>query len=305
MPEATAVPAPVQEPIKAPPQQPPQGAAALAVEDVKKEAQLVDDPYEYDLDIKGQKQKIKFTGKDQMKAVLQKALYADQTIKDAVQARKGAESLMQKIKTADGLKEVLRDPEIAFDLKKFVLDEVRAMMDDERLSPEEREARQNKTELQKLKEWKAQQEQVEADKVKQEKINKEATVVRGQIIDAMKKYPDIPQTQATMDACILNMRAAFKRFGKHITPEQAMTVYSQQYWTSLSKVLETMEPDVMVKKFGQKAFDRIQKFKLDQLKEKMNPNKNSLTKDEVDVKKKKNLTEKEYDKIFQQRIAGL
>jgi len=298
MPDA---PAPVvAEPTKpAPVPTGSEGAAAL----VDPPAPVADDPYEVELDVKGQKQKIKFANKDQLKAVLQKALYADQTIKDATQAKKGAAELMAKLKTPQGLREVLADPDINVDVKRFALGVVQEMMDDEKLTPEQREARAAAKERDELKAWKEQREKQEQDAVQAEKNKKLMAQVSGEIITAMKKYPDIPQTQATMDACIQNMRAAFRRFGKHLTAEQAMSVYSEQYWTSLHSIIDKMEPDAIVKRFGQKTLDKIQKLKLQELKDKTNPA-HKAPAASVEVSKKKHLTEKEYDKHFQ-TLAGL
>ena len=303
MPEAPAAPAPVvQEPTKLPAPDPkPEGAAALK-DAPGTPAPITDDPYEVELDVKGQKQKIKFANKDQLKAVLQKALYADQTIKDATQAKKGAAELIAKLKTPQGLREVLADPDINVDIKKFAIGVVQEMMDDEKLTPEQREARQIAKERDELKAWREQKEKAEQDALQAEKNKKLMAQVSSEIITAMKKYPDIPQTQATMDACIQNMRAAFRRFGKHLTAEQAMSVYSEQYWTSLHSIIDKMEPDAIVKRFGQKTLDKIQKLKLAELKAKTQPGSKPVG--DVEVTKKKHLTEKEYDKHFA-GLAGL
>lgn len=303
---AAVAPTPVTaEPTKAPPViENPQGSAALTDLPKKKdESSVIDDPFEYELDVKGQKQKVKFSGKDQMKAVLQKALYADQVIKDAAQAKKGAADLMEKIKTRAGLREILSDPAIGVDINKWAIEEVQDMMEEEKLTPDQREARKAAKERDELKAWKEQRENEEKQKIQETKNQQLMKQVSSEIIEAMKKYPDIPQTQATMDACIQNMRTAFKRFGKHLTAEQAMSVYSQQYWNSLGSILDKMEPDAILKRFGQKTLDKIQKLKLQELREKTNPS-NKVPETVTETKKKKHLTEKEYDKHFQQ-LAGL
>jgi hypothetical protein len=101
------------------------------------------------------------------------------------------------------------------------------------------------------------------------------------------------------------MRAAFKRFGKHLTAEQAMSVYSEQYWTSFAHTVDKLTPEQVASRFGKfpKILDKLQKMKLDELKKKTNP---ALQKNVGDgtVKKKKHLTEKEFDKHFQE-LAGL
>ena len=288
---APAVPANIpQEPIAGTPSVTPEPQAAV-------------DPFEFDLDVKGKPQKLKFESKDQLKAVLQKALYADQVIKDASQAKKGAADLMQKMKTPQGLREVLSDPEINFDLKKFVLDEVRAMMDDEKLTPEQREAREHKTELDKLREEKKQREESEAQRIKDQRAKQMAQQMRGEIIEAMKKFPDMPQTQATMDGIIQNMRAAYKKFNMKLSAEQAMTVYANQYWKSIGSVIEKMEPEQILSRFGQKTLDKIQQLKLKELRDKTNPNGQKPVVD-LDLKKKKSVTEREFNKHFQ-KLAGL
>ena len=151
MANAPAVPAPVkQEPTKIPPPVAAgtQGAAALA-EGEPKATPIAEDPLEFELDVKGNKQKLKFANRDQLKAVLQKALYADQVIKDGVQAKKGAEAFMGKLKTKEGLLEVLRDPDVNMDVKQFAIEIVKEMMDDEKLTPEQREALQFKVRAEK------------------------------------------------------------------------------------------------------------------------------------------------------------
>ena len=258
MPDNATAPQPVtQEPTKVPPPVAAgsQGAGALAEKKIDNGPidDPLQDPYEFDdLEIKGQKQKLKFQGKDQLKAVLQKALYADQAIKDGTQAKKRAEAMMAKLKTPQGLREVLSDPAIGLDLRKFVLDEVRAMMDDERLTPEERESRDAKRERDELKQWKEQREQQEKDAAQKQKNEALANQTRKEIISAMDKFPDIPKTQATMDAVIQNMRAAFRKYGKHLTPDQAMTVYSQQYWASLQDVIGKLDADTISKDLEQR-----------------------------------------------------
>jgi len=303
MTEAPAASAPVKsEPTKIPPPvlSGSQGAGALA-EGEPKVAEV--NPLEFELDVKGQKQKLAFKNREQLVAVLQKALYADQVIKDGVQAKKGAEALMSKLKTKEGLREVLSDPEIGVDVKQWAIETVREMMDDEKLTPEQREALQFKARAEKAEKTLEQQKKEAEDKIKQEALNKQRAEMSAAIIAAMKKYPDIPQTQATMDALIMNMRAAYTRFGKHLTPDQAMSVYSEQYWSANKKIVESMTPEQLIARFGKGTLDKLQKLKLEELKAKTDPSKQ---KPSGEVSKKKHMTEKEFEKHFQSvALAGL
>lgn len=289
---APAAPAPVA----------PQGAQI--VPDTKKQDSVAVDPYDFDLDVKGKTQKLKFENKDQIKAIIQKALYADQQIKDAAQAKKGAADLIQKLKTSEGRREVFADPEIGVDIKKWALDEVREMMDDERLTPEQRDARDYKKKYEKLAAEQEARQKSEEDRVKTEKTQKMAQQMRGEIIEAMKKFPDMPQNQATMDGIIQNMRAAYKKFSMRLSAEQAMTVYANQYWKSIGSVIDKMAPEQILNRFGQKTLDKIQQLKLQELRQKMNPNAAKPNQIDPELKKKKSLSEKDFDKHFK-RLGGL
>ena len=307
MPDLAAAPAPaIVEPAIGNPVGTDAGSDLKGTATQEKPKEVVatqDDPYEFELEIKGQKQKVKFANKDLLKAALQKATYADSIIKEASQKVKGTDALMKKISTPQGLREVLADPAINLDVKKFALEVVKEMMDDEKLTPEQRENRELKSYREKNEAAIKERTEFEERQKLEEKNRAFATEIRTEIIGAMKKYPDIPQTQATMDACIMNMRAAFKRFGKHLTAEQAMTVYSQQYWTSLQQIIDNMPADKVLERFGKKTLDKIQQIKLNELKKKTDPSQKQSTGDES-IKKKKHLTEKEFEKHFQ-GLAGL
>src|SRR5580692_11308466 len=127
MPEAAV--APVADPSVTPapdPKATPAGGAPVTDKEVKDKADAAGltptvDPLEYELEIGGKKQKIKFTSREQLVAVLQKAAYSDRVIKEATQAKKGAEALMAKLKEPGGLKEVLSDPAIGMDYKKWAI----------------------------------------------------------------------------------------------------------------------------------------------------------------------------------------
>jgi hypothetical protein len=313
MPEAPAAPAPVvQEPTKLPAPDPkPEGAAALK-DAPGTPAPAADDPFEYELDIKGQKQKVKFADKKQLAAVLQKAVFADQVIKDGAQAKRGAEELIRKLKAVasgdvDALEQLMADPEFKGDTKKLGISIVQRLMEDEQLTPEQREARQIAKERDELKKWKEQQENQEKEKARKESLNKKALEVSKTIIEAMKQYPDIPQTDVTMKNVFWLMALSEQRFGKPLSPSQAMAVYSQNYWNGFLGTFNKMSDEQILGRFGQKdgrkVIERIQKLKLQELKDKTNPA-NKTPSADTPATKKKHLTEKEYDKHFA-GLAGL
>jgi hypothetical protein len=98
------------------------------------------------------------------------------------------------------------------------------------------------------------------------------------------------------------MRAAYRRFGKHLTPDQAMAVYSEQYWTSLMSTIDKMTPEQLDQRFGKKTLDKINQMKLNLLKKKMDPSKQKGG--DAPAKKKDHMTEREFEKHISQKLAG-
>lgn len=318
MADAPTAPAPTpvtQEPTKIPaPPQVSEGAAALATGNAgesKNNADpgtVIDEDQEFELDIKGQKQKVK-ANRQQLTAILQKSLYADQMIKDATQAKKGAEALQGKLKLiasgdVEAFEELMSDPDLKGDTKKLALAMVRKMMDDEQLTPEQREYRDMKKEYEAMKAEREKEHLTASEQAEKQKQTQLAMQIRGEMIDAMKAYPDLPQNQSTMDSMIQYMRANFKRFGRSLPANEAIKLVSRDYWTGVQKILDTMPPEKILERFGQKALDKIQQLRLKELRDKTEPTRNTNGQFEAN-KKKKFLTEREYEKAFAQRIAGL
>lgn len=306
----SAVPAPVtQKPVIVPPVPGSEGSGALAKGpavggEAPKDVKTVEDMLEFELDVKGQKQKLSGT-KEQVRAMLQKALYADQMIKDAAQAKKGSESLMAKLKTPQGIREVLSDPEIGVDIKSLALTWVREMMDEEKLTPEQRRLRDLENENKTIKERIESEERMKKEQAELEKTQKMAAGFREQIITAMQKFSDLPQDQATMDRCIQYMRSGYKRFGKVMSPEQAMTLVQKDFWGGISNVLKNMPAEQILERFGKETLDKLQALRLKELKGDLDPNKGQTATSGATGKKRAKLTEKEFDRNFSQRLAGL
>lgn len=310
-------PAPIaQQPTTIPPPVPQEnGAGALMDMPQPKEKvepiggapapEPVDDSQEFELDIKGQKQKVK-ANKAQLTQLLQKSLYADQMIKDATQAKRGAEAMMSKLKSGDlrQIREVFEDPAIGGDIKKIALGMVTEMMEDEKLTPEQRESREWKSKAEKYEAQEKAREEAEKQKTHEAKDEALRIKFRGEIIGAMKDYPELPQTQETMDACILNMRANYRVHGILLSAKQAMEIVSKRYWAGIQYSLGVVSPEKIYERFGQKGLDKLQSLRLKELRDKTNPA-NKAPEIGTDTKKKKYITEKEYDKAFAQRIAGL
>lgn len=302
-----------QEPTKipAPTEAGQQGAAALAEGAVKSDP-IPEDPFEFELDVKGQKQKVKFSGKDQLKAALQKAFYADQVIKEGSQAKKFTSELINKLKSGklSEVKEIFADPAIGRNFKELALEEIREAMAEEKKYEgwsEEQIKLAERARLADKYEAEAKQRE-EAERTQAEKQKREAMKQRvsGEIVEAMKKYPHIPQTPETANEMMLMMSAAYQRFGKHLTPDQAMQVIEKRYWNNLSSLMENLPPEELLKRFPKKSIDKLQEFKLGLLKDKVDPSKKKSQTDGSDSKKK-HLTEKEFEKHFNKSIglAGL
>lgn len=316
MPDLAAPAAPAPAPAADPKQ--PLPIPAKEPEKKKEEApapEAAASPYDFDIDVKGQKQKVSFKDKQEIQAIIQKAIYADQMIKNATQATKGAEAMMERIKRAkdgdySGIKEIFDDPEVGVDLKKVALSIVQDMMEDEKLSPEQRENRDLRLYKQRKEEEESKAKADAAARDKAERFKKGLAELRTTIIGELEKYPDIPKDQATFNNIIQYMQAAYRRFGKHLTVPQATALYAHQYWKGFLTTFSNLTDDQIRARFGdktgQKVIERIQKLKLAELKGKTDPSKKTPSAGSSgDDKPKKTMSEKDFEKHFSQQLAGL
>lgn len=331
MPEAPAAPAAPAAPTAPAPkpgeEAPKPGAAAPEIDPAtgkpKVEAPAAPNPYEFELEVGKEKKKVAFKGREQLVAVLQKAIYADQMTKNATQALAGAKAIVDKLALAkkgdwSGLREMANDPEVGFDVKRFALDLVKEMMEEEKLSPEAREAKELRAKVEKFEKEEADRKANAEAAARRDRVLKDAAVVRTKIVEAFKAFPDLPVNQSTMDGVIQNMKVAgrllAKKYGKPLStaqlmaefpPSKAVELYAKTFWAGIAQVVQGMTPEQISKRFGEKTLENLEKHKLKLLKEQTRPGGRAPASPPGEGGGKKNLTQKEFERSQGLSTAGL
>jgi hypothetical protein len=243
-----------------------------------------ENPYDFDVEVNGKKGKVTFKDKESAKKALQKAIYADQMTKNAKQATDGANfvlGLMQKAKAGDwsGIRELATSPEYGFNLQKFALDLVNEMIEDDKLTPEAREAKKLRTEVENLRKEKDDRVRLEKEKASRDKNARDGNLLRGKIIESLKEFPDLDVNQATMDGVLQNMRTANRLLmrqngNKPLTmeqliarfpPKKAVEIYYKHYWDGVKRSMGKLTPEQRAAKLGDQVFDEHQKALLTKL----------------------------------------
>lgn len=274
--------------------------AAEAKPEAKAEA---GDAKKFKLNIKGKE--IEIT-EDQAIAMLQKAAYADQQIKEAAQAKKGAEGLIQRLK--ENPWEVLADPAVGHDVKQLAVKKIKEFMDEEAKDPKERELEMTRKELEAYKKQEAEAKRAAEEAEKAKAIKDQADAMRTEIISAMDANKDVlPKSQAVMDRLIGYMRAGYKKTGKVLPASEAIKYVIADYKAEVNDVFKTADVSKLVELFGPEVIKKLREADLSKLKQ---GNESQLKgenqpKPELPVNKKGKIPEKKYEKFWKDRIAGL
>lgn len=327
---APAAPPQGKPPAGAPPEgkppegKPPEGTPPEGTTPEAGNLPTPENPYDFDVEVNGKKGKVTFKDKESAKKALQKAIYADQMTKNARQATDGANfvlGLMQKAKAGDwsGIRELAGSPEYGFNLQKFALDLVNEMIEDDKLTPEAREAKKLRSEVENLRKEKDDRLRLETEKKIRDKNMREGTFLRGKIIESLKEFPDLDLNQATMDGVLQNMRVANRLLqkqngGKPLTmeqlvarfpPKKAVEIYHKHHWEGFKRSMAKLTPEQRMEKLGENVFDEHQKTLLQKLRTNTRPGGGAAGTGAKSDGAKGKITQKEYESKNGIRTAGL
>lgn len=266
-------------------------------------AEPVDEGEEYEIGGK----KVRLT-KAQQKEFIQKSGYADQQMKEAAQLKKYVANLVEKLKSPDGLEEILSDPAIGMDTKKWAIEKVKKLMADEAMDPKDRELESSRKQLAAYKkaeeEAKAQAEQTR----KASEVKAVADQLRNDIVQAMDSTPGLPKSQASMNRVIDYMRAAYKKTGKVLPAAEAAQLVVADWKREMNSLLKGRKPEDLQDLFEDDNLSLIEQIKLSKLKkssEKTMKGDDKKAPMEMKRDRKGRITEKELEKNWRDIVGGL
>lgn len=234
-------------------------------------------------------------------AWVQKAIHADAQIKEAAQLKKATANLIEKLKTPQGLREILSDPSISMDRKQLAIEWVKEYMAEEAMDPKDREIKSTKKELDSYKAKEAADKERVETEAKQAQIKQQADAFRSEIISVMEANKDVlPKSQAVMDRIIGYMRAGYRKTGKVLPAAEAVKYVVADYEGEVGEISKSADINRLLKLLGPEAIEKIRKADLAQLKKDLaaglkNPPAPELHKD-VKKDRKGRISEKEFNK---------
>lgn len=220
---------------------------------------------------------------------------SDKKFSEANLGRKQNEEFIRLLKTDP--KSVLTHPSIGLDLRKFAEDFLVGELQNDMLTPEEKQLKEYQTKLADFeareKEAKDREEAEAADAVSK----KYAEDYNNQIVTALEDS-GLPKTEHTVQRMIKYMHDALKN-GYELEAKDVTDLVRRDYQTDLKALTTGLDADALVQILGDDLSKKIRKYDLDKIK---NPQ-NDLT-EPVDVsrtpkdKKKEMLTKDEWREMI-------
>jgi hypothetical protein len=189
---------------------------------------------------------------------------SDKRLEEGVNARKQAEALLHMLKTDP--KRVLSDPRIGVDVKKFAEDIIYQQIQEEMMTPEQRELSQYKR---RVAEYEAQQA-----KIKQQEAIKEQEMLYSQRRDAYAKDisealadSGLPKNDFTVNRVIHHMTKAIKSgFGK-VTARDVMDLVHTDYVKDIKSLFGSSSEETLMKLLGDEVSSKIRNYDINKFKE--------------------------------------
>lgn len=186
---------------------------------------------------------------------LQMSKAANKRMQEAAQQQNDFKLFVEMLK--ENPEEILSNPMINVDLKKFATKIMEQAIEDEKKSPEQLKAEKLEKELKALKEER-EKEKEEAKKRDEERIRMEAVERYDMLIDqAFKKYPDVPQTPHVISRVSDYMVLGFQN-GMDLSPEDVLPLVQKELEDELVHRLKNSSDEYVEKIVGK---DRLNAFR--------------------------------------------
>lgn len=162
--------------------------------------------------------------------------------------------------------EVLNDPRIGVDLKKFAVKIIEQELENEKKSPEQLELEKTKRELKQMKEA---HDRAQAAALEQKRLQSESeayTRYEMQIDQAFTKNPDVPKTPANIERLSQYMMLGIKN-GLDVSPDDVIHIVRDEADNEFKQRLTSSSDDDLEKMIGKERLTALQKKKLAKAKE--------------------------------------
>ena len=187
---------------------------------------------------------------------------ADKRMQEATQARKQAEEFVHLLKH-DPVK-LLTDPRIGHDMKKIAEDYLISQLEEEQMTPEQKELKKTKAELQKYESWKKEQEEAAVRSRDEQLTQHYQNHYQQEIITALEGS-GLPKTQGTVNRMIYYMSQALQN-GYELSAKDVTDLVMSDYVKETRELYQNVPEEVLLKLLGDDVAKKVVKSDLNKLK---------------------------------------
>jgi dUTPase len=194
---------------------------------------------------------------------------SDKRFQEASKLRKQAEDFLSQLKDPNSLRQVLANPAIGVDIKKFAEDYLLEEMEKAQLSPEQLKIKEYEAKLKTIEdERKSEAEKAQAAKQKQLEEHY-AQEFQQKIIDAFQAT-NIPKNSETMSRMIKYMSLAVEH-GMDLPAQNIAKIVENEYRGWVKTVTSNQDGEGLLAFLGDEVANKIRKADLARLKAKLAP----------------------------------
>lgn len=219
---------------------------------------------------------------DEVVRMAQKGRAADKKFQESSQMRKQSEEFIRLLK--EDPRKVLSHPSIGHDLKKFAEDILLEQLQDEMLSPQEKEIREYKSKLAKYEEQERKTKEAEDAKNKESVKAKYAEDYNKQIIDALEAG-GLPKTEYTVQRMIYYMSKAIEN-GYEMSALDVRDLVKRDYQQDTKSLYSGLDSEALLAILGDDVVKKLKKEDIKKVKGFQNNLKNPIELDNEDRPKK-------------------
>lgn len=203
------------------------------------------------------------TDEESVKREIMKARGADKRFKESAAYRQQAETFFQMLKDPSKLKDVLADPRVGVDVKKFAKDLVWEEIQESMLTDEQKAQRAKDKEYETLKAEKVAKEEEAKEVGKRERAAKHEEFYEQNILKALE-VKGVPKDQMTVMKMADYMIAAVKK-GYDLSPEQIAELVKNDTADYLKAYASALNEDQFLEFLGDMNAEKLRKADLKRL----------------------------------------
>ncbi|NCN38766.1 MAG: hypothetical protein GW914_00100, partial [Candidatus Aenigmarchaeota archaeon] len=230
-------------------------------------------PKVWKLKVNGKEIEFDASNEDKVKAEVQKAFAAQEKFQHASKVQKQAEQFLEMLQRDP--EAVLSHPSLGVNLREFAENYLYKQLQEERLSPEEK---QSKIEKQELEQYRAEREEQkkaqEAEKMEQLKEQYRQDYQQ-KFVSALEKT-GIPKTDWSIKRMADYMREAIRRGHSNISPEDVAPMVKQDWLSAQRELLSSLDGEQLIEMVGKDTAEKIRKHQVGQV-NKANPFKSDIS----------------------------